>query len=72
MAKKRRLITPNSLSKTPNKLEGSLRTLANAIVTRAYLGERLGKSYYGSDGTGAKRDLYKVLGYIKDPTFDDY
>lgn len=54
------------------KTDKVLYNMASAIVSRQLLGDRLGKSYYSSTGTGAKRDIYDALGYTKAPTFNDY
>jgi len=55
-----------------NKFDKELYNMASAIVSRQMLGDRLGKSYYSTTGTGAKRDIYEALGYTKAPTFSDY
>lgn len=61
------------LNSTGNKkLDRALYTMANEIISRSFLADRLGKSYYSTSGSGAKRDLYKALGYILNPTFNDY
>jgi len=54
------------------KVRDSLRNVAESIVSRSTLGGYLGQSYWSSDGSGAKRDIYKALGYKKNLVFDDY
>lgn len=46
--------------------DGVLRTLASTLISRAALQASLGKTY------GNNRDLYKALGYTKEPVFEDY
>jgi hypothetical protein len=55
-----------------NEAGAMFRSLAETIVSRTMLEDRLGKSYYPSTGGGAKRDLYKTLGYLLIPEFNDY
>lgn len=43
-----------------------LRTLASQIVSRSHLAYALGYQY------GENRDIYKVLGYDRDPKFENY
>ena len=45
--------------------EGQIRTLS-AIVARSILAAKLGQSY------GGNRDIYKALGYTREPEFDNY
>ena len=64
-------ITAAAVNKKPKVVTGdpelvALRTLASVLLERAALAGRLGKSF------GTDRDLYKALGYIKSPTFQDY
>lgn len=46
--------------------EYELRTNISLTQSRSELGAHLGKSF------GTRRDLYKVLGYNKEPSFDDF
>ncbi len=54
------------------KADAMFRGLAETLVSRTVLQDKLGKSYYPSTGGNAKRDLYKTLGYILSPEFNDY
>ena len=48
----------------------ALKALSDSLLQRAQLGDRLGKSYWGT--SGAARNLYTALGYTENPTFGDY
>ena len=71
---RRRINTPHnrpSIFGSPD-IDKRFHALAETIVSRTLLEDRLGKSYYSSTGGTAKRDLYKALGYILTPDFNDY
>jgi len=53
-------------------LDRALFSLASTIASRASLADKLGKSYWSSSGTGAKRNLYEALGYEQTPTYSSY
>uniref|UniRef100_A0A6M3L4Q2 Anti-CBASS protein Acb1-like N-terminal domain-containing protein n=1 Tax=viral metagenome TaxID=1070528 RepID=A0A6M3L4Q2_9ZZZZ len=54
------------------KANAALRTLAETIMSRTALADKLGKSYWGSTTGVAQRDLYKTLGYETTPSFNSY
>ena len=58
--------TGNGKLKTGIQMEKSYRALVSGLISRSALAGRLGMSY------GGDRDLYKSLGWNKEPTFDDY
>lgn len=71
-------ITSKALVKREASVEGrkelalrKLQILSSAITRRSQLAG-IGQSYFPSDGGAVKRDLYDVLGYKKDLTFQDY
>ena len=77
MAKTRKKITINSLvnrgiNTRQNKMDASFRALAETVVSRAALQERLGQSYYSSTSGVPQRDIYKALGYDRNPNFSSY
>jgi len=56
----------NKVTQFKQSAERTLHGLASALVGRANLAQRLGKSF------GNKRDVYTALGYSKDPSFEDF
>ncbi len=64
-------VTDNGSKETLMRISGKMRKITDLVTngviqTRAELSGALGKSY------GTTRDLYKALGYKKQPTFQDY
>lgn len=62
MKKKKKVLDINESGSPLTKV----RALASALVGRASIMSKLGEQYQGS------RDIYKTLGYVKNPTFQDY
>jgi len=76
--KRKKIVISKPAKQTRAKVEGSnqlllrqLKVLSSSLIERSQL-MGIGQSYYPSTGGTPKRDLYNILGYKRDPDFNDY